>query len=267
MIKPEKYPDWCMKNNKNGFNNTLTKQEYPQEKINDGWDIDEVPAREWENYKNYLTSIWLRYLDEKTEKISTVGVPVGVALPTFPSLGGYKCVALEVADSYGFVLCNGQEIKDKDSVFFGKKVPNLNANNILKGSAKDNEEGGNKLNKANFDHTHNYDHTHKVFRFKVNNSSINHLQFLLNSKENKEKESWDYILSFNNGSSASNSNGTSLQLISKSTDDYITTYTSGVNNKKTNGDTSNAQTKGISNYNDLNIEPQNISTIYIIRIK
>lgn len=102
--KPQIFPDWCMKDETDLPN----KLEYSQEKKDYGWSIDEVPPREWENYKNNLTSLWIHYFDEmvneqKKKLESIVNIPVGVAMPSFPSLGGYKCTAIEQADDQG--LC------------------------------------------------------------------------------------------------------------------------------------------------------------------
>nr|BFD33739.1 hypothetical protein GTC16762_33580 [Pigmentibacter ruber] len=272
MIKPEKFPDWCMKDNKNGFNNTPTKAEYPQAKIDDGWDIDEIPPREWENFKNNLVAQWIRYLQEKTEKISTVGVPIGVALPTFPSLGGYKCEALDVADNYGFVLCNGQEIKDKDSPFFGKRIPNLNDNNFIKGSNKDNVTAGNKGNKTTHEHVHNYSHTHAVttMRFQTNLNKKSLDICLIKTPDRKIEPNHDFIMQFS-GNSSSGGSGDTLKLISSiesSEPKVIDFYTSGVHGDAINGEHEKANTSGVPEENKIiDIEPQNISALYIIRIK
>jgi hypothetical protein len=263
--KPNKYADWCIKNNKNGLNNTPTKVEYPQSKIDDGWDVDEIPPREWENYKNNLVGQWLRYLDEQLQKVSTVGVPVGVALPTFPSLGGYKCVALEKADEFGFVLCNGQIINDQESPFNGKTIPNLNNNNFLKGSNKDNVLGGNKNNNVNFNHTHNYAHTHEVTRLKIDNAYTGRLIQLFYENARKGENEPDYVLSFNPAANTS-AKGSGLQLVNSS-HDYRNFYTSGVLGDAINGVLDKAETSNISGKSDLNIEPQNVTTVYIIRIK
>ncbi len=265
MNKPENFPDWCMKNNKNGINNTSTKFEYPQAKKDDGWDIDEAPPREWENYWKNLTAIWLRYLDEQLQKVSVVGVPVGIVLPTFPSLGGYKCVALEKADEFGFVLCNGQTINDQSSSFNGKIIPNLNNNSFLKGSIKDNVSSGNKENKINYNHTHNYAHTHAVSKIKVAGVSTPKYVQTFNEKPNRKESEWDYNLTFN-GTSRTSDTGNTMLLISNAHETKIL-YSSGVSGDAVNGELDAAETATVSGSSELNIEPQNVTTVYIIRIK
>ena len=266
MNKPDMFPYWCEDNNKNGFNNTPTKAEYPQEKVKNGWDINEVPPREWVNFLYNLLSKWIRYLNERVEKISVVGVPVGVALPTFPSFDGtYKCTALAFPDEFGFVLCNGQEIKDKDSPFFGKKVPNVNDNNFLKGSNKDNIASGNENHQVNYDHVHNYAHTHEVSRIKVAGVATAKFVQTFNEKADKKQSGWDYNLTFN-GTSRTSDTGNTMLLITNA-HETKTLYSSGVAGDAVNGELDEAKTTGIIGNNKLSIEPRNISAVYIIRIK
>lgn len=266
MNKPDVFPDWCVENNKNGFNNTPTKVEYPLEKVKNGWDINEVPPREWVNFLYNLLSKWIRYLNERVEKISVVGVPIGVALPTFPSFDGtYKCTALDFPDEFGFVLCNGQEIKDKESPFFGKKVPNLNNNNFLKGSSKDNILSGNENHKVNYNHTHNYAHTHEMTQIKISGISPSKLVQVYNASASKSQSSWDYNITFN-GTANGSGNGNTPIIVSIP-HDYKTLYTSGVSGDAINGVLDDAKTSNITGSSQLNIEPQNVTTVYIIRIK
>jgi hypothetical protein len=68
--KPNSYPDWCMKDNLNGENNTPTKSVYPQSKIDDGWDIGEPPPREWMNFYQNLTAKWIRYFDSQIDSMN-----------------------------------------------------------------------------------------------------------------------------------------------------------------------------------------------------
>jgi len=204
-------------------------------------------------------------LEKKLNKI--VEVPLGAALPTFPSLGGYKCEALEVSDSNGFVLCNGQEIKEKESVFFGKKVPNLNANNFLKGSIRDNTEGGNKLNKVNYDHTHNYAHTHQVSNISIKQNG-SQKTFEIFSFKNSVKDKIpnpDFILQYT-GINSFGGSGDVMRLISAPVLN-TSLFTSGVYGDSVNDVLGNAKTSNIVENSTLNIEPQNITTIFIIRVK
>lgn len=264
--RPSLFPDWCMKNNSNGPNDTPTKSAYPQSKTDDGFDIGEIPPREWENYWKNLTALWTHYFDEQIEKISTVGVPIGVALPTFPSLGGYNCTALTAADEYGFVLCNGQTINDSSSVFNGKVIPNLNGNNFLKGSNKDNQIEGNKDHKVNFDHTHNYRHTHEISKFQINTTATGKVLQLYNLTPDASDESkWDEIISYNGVSGTGD--GNVLQLVYTGSMPLTTFYSGGVSGSAVNGFYDKAETSTVTGGAVLNIEPQNITTIYIIRIK
>lgn len=207
----------------------------------------------------------LSELEEIVKKI--VSVPLGVALPTFPSLGGYKCEALNIADSYGFVLCNGQEIKDKNSPLFGKKVPNLNSNVFLKGSSEDNKNQGNKENKADFNHTHNYSHTHKIGEFQIRSNENQKVleQYFYKIANKNEEPNHDYSIQYT-GISHSGGNGDAMRLISMP---HVLNeiYSSGVWGEAVNGTLEKAETSAITNYSSMNIEPENISTIYIIRIR
>ena len=63
MIKPDKFPQWCMTKKEN-------MAEYPQSKIDGGWDIGEIPPREWENYSKNLSCLWIQYLEEKENELS-----------------------------------------------------------------------------------------------------------------------------------------------------------------------------------------------------
>lgn len=265
--RPNIFPDWCMQDNSNGINNTPTKSAYPQSKSDNGWDIGEIPPREWENYWKNLTAQWTRYFDEQIAKISTVGVPIGVALPTFPSLGGYNCTALDFADEFGFVLCNGQTILDETSIFNGKVIPNLNGNNFLKGSNKDNHIEGNKNHEVNFDHTHNYAHTHEVMQFQIKSTATGKIIQQFNATPDANNQShWDEIISYNGTVNGSN-DGNTLQLVYTGEMPLTTFYTSGVAGSAVNGFLNKAETAKVTDGASLNIEPQNITTIYIIRIK
>ncbi|WP_397602201.1 hypothetical protein [Silvanigrella sp.] len=267
MNKPDVFPDWCVENNKNGFNNTPTKVEYPLEKIKNGWDINEVPPREWENYWKNLTAKWLHYLDEQLQKVSVVGVPVGIVLPTFPSLGGYKCVALEKADEFGFVLCNGQKINDQSSSFNGKIIPNLNNNLFLKGSLEDNKKQGNSEHSADFNHTHNYSHTHKTgeYQIKINGAQKVLEQYIYTNADKNSQPNQDNVFQYS-GIASSGGSGDTMRLINSPT--VLTEmFTSGVYGDAINDVLENAQTSGVTNYKKFNIEPENITTIYIMRIK
>lgn len=264
--RPDKFPDWCMLNNSNGPNNTPTKSPYPQSKSNDGWDIGEIPPREWENFWKNLNAQWTHYFDEQISKISTVGVPIGVALPTFPSLGGYNCTALDIADEFGFVLCNGQTIADSSSIFNGKAIPNLNGNNFLKGSDKDNQIEGNKGHTVNFDHTHNYAHTHEVMQFQIKSTAAGKITQLFNATPDANNPShWDEPILYN-GTINSSTDGNTLQIVTPPMP-LTTFYTSGVTGSAVNGFLNKAETSKVTGGASLNIEPQNITTIYIIRIK
>jgi hypothetical protein len=256
--KPNIYPDWCISEKNCAL--------YPQSKIQDGWIKAEPPPSEWVNFFNNLVGKWTRYFDETISKISNVGVPLGVALPTFPSLGGYKCESIDKADELGFVLCNGQVINDETSVFNGKVIPNLNANLFLKGSSKDNKHEGNKNHEVNFEHVHNFAHTHEISQFQINSSPTGKLIQLFNlTPDAKAPSKWDQIISFNgtiNGSDA----GNSLQIVTPPTP-LTTLYSGGVSGSAVNGFYDDAKTSGVVGSSVLNIEPESITTIYIMRIK
>ena len=264
--KPSLFPDWCMKDNSNGPNKKPTKSPYPQSKIDDGFDVGETPPREWENFWKNLIALWTHYFDEQISKISTVGVPVGVALPTFPSLGGYNCAALTVADEFGFVLCNGQTINDPTSIFNGKVIPNLNGNNFLKGSNKDNQIEGNKNNTVSFEHTHNYAHTHEFMQFQIKSTATGKITQLFNATPDANNPShWDEPISYN-GTLNGSTDGNTLQIVNGAMP-LTTFYTSGVAGSSINGFLDKAETAKVTGGASLNIEPQNVTTIFIIRIK
>ncbi|KAB8035825.1 hypothetical protein GCL60_16480 [Silvanigrella paludirubra] len=204
-------------------------------------------------------------LEETVKKI--IGVPLGAAISTFPSLGGYKCEALEIADSYGFVLCNGQEIKDKDSIFFGKKIPNLNNNLFLKGSLQDNTTQGNKDHKADFDHTHIYSHTHKYceYQIKINESQKVLEQYFYTTADKNEQPNQNIVFQYS-GIASSGGSGDAMRLLN-SPSSLTEMFTSGVFGDAINGVLENAQTSKVTDYNKLNVEPENITTVYIMRVK
>lgn len=81
--KPESYPDWCLKDNSNGKNNTPTKIPYPQDKIDDGWNNGEIPRREWENYHKNLNSLWIRYFDNQIVSINETLDSINTTLKSF----------------------------------------------------------------------------------------------------------------------------------------------------------------------------------------
>ena len=82
-------------------------------------------------------------------------IPVGSVIATFPNLtGAYTTAATTVADSSGFVLCQGQVIADGTSPMNGQTVPNISNNNFLKGSTVSGSTGGTSTHDHVFSHTH-----------------------------------------------------------------------------------------------------------------
>jgi hypothetical protein len=85
---------------------------------------------------------------------STGLMPVGSVVPSFPSLSGaYNCTATTVADSYGFVQCNGQTIADATSPMNGAVIPNINNDVFLMGNTTSGSVGG--ANVKSIAHSHN----------------------------------------------------------------------------------------------------------------
>lgn len=266
--RPGDFPDWCMTKNEN-----LAK--YPQEKTTDGWLVGEVPPREWENYFKNLVAKWTRYLDNEVSKIRMV--QKGIAIPTFPSLceDAYNCTATTKADENGFVLCNGQTIDDPTAgKFHGVTIPNLNNNIFIKGNEKDNLNQGNKnKNSVDIDHTHNYSHTHAVMSFSLQEKaeSKNYMTFDFQKTPNKDKEllsdlTIEYLIQ-----DSDHQIGTSNSVILVTAPRFNPTilYTSGVYGDSVNGITENASTSliEVESKKLVNIEPGNITAIYIMRIK
>ena len=247
------------------------KNEYPSEKKEIGWKPGEIPPCEWENYfKNEVTN-WISYFDEQIARISIVGVPRGVALATFPSLSkdSYRCSAVEKADEFGFVLCNGQVINDDSAGdFHGKIIPNLNSNKFLKGSIHDNESNGNLNNKINIDHTHNYAHTHETMQYEIDKNYTPKIRQLFNKTPDFKESHWDQIITYNGYKNPSVEGGDTPQIVAQPIA-FTTFYTSGVSGASVNGCFDKAETLGITSSEKaiIDIEPENITTVYIMRIK
>jgi hypothetical protein len=68
--RPAKFPQWASELVKNDINKEYNKYEPPTEKKKSGWELGEVPPRQWVNYQADLTNTWLEYLASQSNKAS-----------------------------------------------------------------------------------------------------------------------------------------------------------------------------------------------------
>jgi hypothetical protein len=68
IIKPEKFPEWAKNLVQDEINKEYNRYEPPQAKKDVGWLREEVPPRQWVNYKAWLTCQWLEYLYDRLHK-------------------------------------------------------------------------------------------------------------------------------------------------------------------------------------------------------
>jgi hypothetical protein len=68
--RPSQFPEWASRLVQNEINKEFNKYEPPLAKKRIGWELGEVPPRQWVNYMADLTNSWLEYLDAQKHKAS-----------------------------------------------------------------------------------------------------------------------------------------------------------------------------------------------------
>lgn len=92
MPRPDKYPRWASTNATDPVSLSKNVIEPPEDKKDIGWSRGERPPRNWENWLDRLTYLWIQYLDEQ----QTARLPSsGTFVPTIrgsltPGIGGYN---------------------------------------------------------------------------------------------------------------------------------------------------------------------------------
>lgn len=61
--KPNKHPRWASESIKNEINGEYNVYEPPEQKKDIGWDVNEVPPRQWFNWLSKTTNDWIVYFD------------------------------------------------------------------------------------------------------------------------------------------------------------------------------------------------------------
>ena len=62
--KPNKYPRWASSNIKNDISHENNVYEPPEQKKDIGWDLNEVPPRQWFNWLFKTINEWITYFDQ-----------------------------------------------------------------------------------------------------------------------------------------------------------------------------------------------------------
>ena len=70
--RPDKFPRWASHLVQSDINKEFNRYEPPPAKQEIGWDVGEIPPRQWVNYKANLTCQWLEYLDTEANKAAVV---------------------------------------------------------------------------------------------------------------------------------------------------------------------------------------------------
>jgi len=68
--RPQDFPEWASRLVQNEINKEYNKYKPPLAKKKNGWEVGEVPPRQWVNYQADLTNSWLEYLDDQRHKAS-----------------------------------------------------------------------------------------------------------------------------------------------------------------------------------------------------
>lgn len=68
MMKPNKYPRWASEVVRNQLNKEYNIYEPPEQKKDIGWDLNEVPPRQWFNWLFRLINDWIAYFDYSLNK-------------------------------------------------------------------------------------------------------------------------------------------------------------------------------------------------------
>jgi hypothetical protein len=63
MAKPDKYPRWASNIVKNDINKEYNIYEPPEQKKDIGWDLNDVPPRQWFNWLFKVINDWIVYFD------------------------------------------------------------------------------------------------------------------------------------------------------------------------------------------------------------
>ena len=66
--RPDKFPKWASSLVQSELNKEFNRYEPPAAKQEIGWDVGEVPPRQWINYQENLSCQWLEYLDAENHK-------------------------------------------------------------------------------------------------------------------------------------------------------------------------------------------------------
>ncbi len=70
MTRPTKYPRWASTLVKNETNKEYNIYEPPEQKKDLGWDLNEVPPRQWLNWLNRFTHDWIVFFDTTKNGVS-----------------------------------------------------------------------------------------------------------------------------------------------------------------------------------------------------
>jgi hypothetical protein len=69
--RPTDFPEWASDLVQNEINKEYNKYKPPLAKKKSGWEVGEVPPRQWVNYQADLTNLWIEYLDSQKHKVSS----------------------------------------------------------------------------------------------------------------------------------------------------------------------------------------------------
>lgn len=96
--KPSKFPRWASSVVRNEINSEYNIYEPPEQKKDIGWELNEVPPRQWFNWLFRMINDWLVYFDHRLNK------PQGYLKAKLPDPKKYKAQIVFVKDVDGGML-------------------------------------------------------------------------------------------------------------------------------------------------------------------
>lgn len=96
--KPDKYPRWASDKVRNEINGEYNIYEPPEQKKDMGWDLNEVPPRQWFNWLFRMINDWIVYFDYGLHR------PKTYLKSTLPDAAGCKARMVFVSNVDGGTL-------------------------------------------------------------------------------------------------------------------------------------------------------------------